>query len=54
MCICCCAFADIGYWFFSQKSEINLSVIGPYVDYLTEKQGVKSIFGKNDFFFFLT
>ncbi|XP_004067729.2 N-acetylneuraminate lyase [Oryzias latipes] len=26
------------------KGEINLSVIGPYVEYLIEKQGVKSIF----------
>lgn len=28
----------------TEEGEINLSVIGPYVDYLTEKQGVKRIF----------
>lgn len=27
--------------------EINLSVIGQYVDYLVEKQGVKNVFGKS-------
>lgn len=27
--------------------EINFSVIGQYVDYLVEKQGVKNIFGKS-------
>ena len=27
--------------------EINFSVIGRYVDYLVEKQGVKNIFGKS-------
>ncbi|XP_037626845.1 N-acetylneuraminate lyase isoform X1 [Sebastes umbrosus] len=26
------------------EGEINLSVIGPYIDYLTEKQGVNNIF----------
>ncbi|XP_014910285.1 N-acetylneuraminate lyase [Poecilia latipinna] len=26
------------------QGEVNLSVIGPYVDYLTEKQGIKGIF----------
>ncbi|CAM9201902.1 unnamed protein product [Lampetra planeri] len=26
------------------QGELNLSEIGPYIDYLTEKQGVKSIF----------
>lgn len=31
---------------FAQISEVNLSVIGPYVDYLIQKQGVNSIFGK--------
>ncbi|XP_069006367.1 N-acetylneuraminate lyase [Embiotoca jacksoni] len=29
---------------FTTQSEVNPSVIGPYVDYLTEKQGVNSIF----------
>ncbi|KAF6714892.1 N-acetylneuraminate lyase [Oryzias melastigma] len=29
---------------FTTEGEINLSVIGPYVQYLIEKQGVKSIF----------
>ncbi|XP_035997219.1 N-acetylneuraminate lyase [Fundulus heteroclitus] len=29
---------------FTAQGEVNLSVIGPYVDYLTEKQGVKGIF----------
>ncbi|KAM6921371.1 N-acetylneuraminate lyase [Xenentodon cancila] len=29
---------------FTTKGEINLSVIEPYIDYLTKKQGVKSIF----------
>ncbi|KAM9848508.1 N-acetylneuraminate lyase isoform 1-T2 [Aulostomus maculatus] len=29
---------------FNDHGEINLSVIGPYIDYLTEKQGVKNIF----------
>ncbi|CAG5864945.1 unnamed protein product [Menidia menidia] len=28
----------------TQHDEINLSVIGPYVDYLAEKQGIKNIF----------
>ncbi|AWP11088.1 putative vesicle-trafficking protein SEC22b-like [Scophthalmus maximus] len=28
----------------TQKGEINLSEIGPYIDYLREKQGVNSIF----------
>lgn len=38
----------VGLYFFtfSQNSEINLSEIGPYIDYLKEKQGVNSIFGK--------
>ena len=27
--------------------EINFSVIGRYVDYLVEEQGVKNIFGKS-------
>lgn len=36
----------VGLYFFtfSQNSEINLSEIGPYIDYLKEKQGVNSIF----------
>lgn len=29
---------------FTLQGEINLSEIGPYIDYLTEKQGIKSIF----------
>lgn len=29
---------------FTTEGEINLSEIGPYIDYLTEKQGVKNIF----------
>ena len=29
-----------------KNSEINLTEIEPYIDYLVEKQGVKSIFGK--------
>uniref|UniRef100_A0A665V9C8 N-acetylneuraminate lyase n=1 Tax=Echeneis naucrates TaxID=173247 RepID=A0A665V9C8_ECHNA len=29
---------------FTAEGEINLSVIGPYIDYLKEKQGVDSIF----------
>ncbi|XP_015238116.1 PREDICTED: N-acetylneuraminate lyase [Cyprinodon variegatus] len=29
---------------FTAQGEVNLSVIGPYVDYLKEKQGVKGIF----------
>ncbi|XP_070765148.1 N-acetylneuraminate lyase [Enoplosus armatus] len=29
---------------FTTEGEINLSEIGPYIDYLTEKQGVNSIF----------
>ncbi|ELK25861.1 N-acetylneuraminate lyase [Myotis davidii] len=29
----------------TEHGEINLSVIGQYVDYLVEKQGVKNIFG---------
>ncbi|MED6279824.1 hypothetical protein CHARACLAT_004695 [Characodon lateralis] len=29
---------------FTAQGEVNLSVIGPYVDYLTEKQGIKGIF----------
>ncbi|KAM3876137.1 N-acetylneuraminate lyase [Diretmus argenteus] len=29
---------------FTPEGEINLSEIGPYVDYLTTKQGVKNIF----------
>lgn len=33
------------YQFF-QNREINLLEIGPYIDYLTKKQGVKNIFGK--------
>ncbi|XP_029988866.1 N-acetylneuraminate lyase isoform X1 [Sphaeramia orbicularis] len=28
----------------TNQGEINLSVIGPYIDYLTETQGVKSVF----------
>lgn len=31
---------------FSQNSEINLTEIGRYIDYLSKKQGVNSIFGK--------
>lgn len=27
-------------------SELNLPIIGPYIDYLLEKQGVRSVFGK--------
>lgn len=42
----CYLFAEFAYC-LPLVSEINLSVIGPYVDYLTEKQGVKRIFGKN-------
>ncbi|XP_068447558.1 N-acetylneuraminate lyase [Clinocottus analis] len=29
---------------FTPQGEVNLAAIGPYVDYLTEKQGIKSIF----------
>ncbi|XP_035508915.1 N-acetylneuraminate lyase [Morone saxatilis] len=29
---------------FTTQGEINLSKIGPYIDYLTEKQGINSIF----------
>ncbi|XP_040897085.1 N-acetylneuraminate lyase isoform X1 [Toxotes jaculatrix] len=29
---------------FTPQGEVNLSEIGPYIDYLTEKQGVNSIF----------
>ncbi|XP_074524405.1 N-acetylneuraminate lyase [Halichoeres trimaculatus] len=29
---------------FTTQGEINLSLIGPYIDYLTQKQGVNSIF----------
>uniref|UniRef100_A0A1A8GGD0 N-acetylneuraminate lyase n=1 Tax=Nothobranchius korthausae TaxID=1143690 RepID=A0A1A8GGD0_9TELE len=29
---------------FTPQGEVNLSVIGPYVDYLSEQQGVKGIF----------
>ncbi|XP_061833932.1 N-acetylneuraminate lyase isoform X1 [Nerophis lumbriciformis] len=29
---------------FTSQGEINLSEIGPYIDYLTEKQGVNSVF----------
>ncbi|XP_042337778.1 N-acetylneuraminate lyase [Plectropomus leopardus] len=29
---------------FTTEGELNLSVIGPYIDYLKDKQGVKSIF----------
>ncbi|XP_072245795.1 N-acetylneuraminate lyase [Leuresthes tenuis] len=29
---------------FTQEGEVNLSQIGPYIDYLTKKQGVKNIF----------
>ncbi|GAA6235046.1 N-acetylneuraminate lyase isoform X1 [Lates japonicus] len=29
---------------FTSEGEINLSEIGPYIDYLTEKQGVNSVF----------
>ncbi|XP_037530696.1 N-acetylneuraminate lyase [Nematolebias whitei] len=29
---------------FTSQGEINLSVIGPYIDYLSEQQGVKGIF----------
>ncbi|XP_076009660.1 N-acetylneuraminate lyase [Genypterus blacodes] len=29
---------------FTQEGEINLSVIGPYIDYLREKHGVNNIF----------
>ncbi|XP_054646146.1 N-acetylneuraminate lyase isoform X2 [Dunckerocampus dactyliophorus] len=29
---------------FTSQGEVNLSEIGPYIDYLTEKQGVNSIF----------
>lgn len=35
----------------SQNSEINLMEIGPYIDYLIEKQGIKNIFGRVFFFF---
>lgn len=38
---------------FSQNSEINLTEIGRYIDYLTKKQGVNSIFGKFTSGFFL-
>lgn len=34
------------FFTISQNSEINLLEIGPYIDYLTEKQGVRNIFGK--------
>lgn len=30
--------------------EIDLSVIGPYIDYLIEKQNVKSVFSKSNLF----
>uniref|UniRef100_A0A3Q1GG20 N-acetylneuraminate lyase n=1 Tax=Acanthochromis polyacanthus TaxID=80966 RepID=A0A3Q1GG20_9TELE len=29
---------------FDSKCEVNLSQIGPYIDYLTKRQGVKSVF----------
>ncbi|KAM7388380.1 hypothetical protein PAMP_024558 [Pampus punctatissimus] len=29
---------------FTSQGEVNLSEIGPYIDYLREKQGIKSIF----------
>ncbi|XP_073332713.1 N-acetylneuraminate lyase [Pagrus major] len=29
---------------FTAEGDLNLSEIGPYIDYLTEKQGVKNIF----------
>uniref|UniRef100_A0A8C6MGL9 N-acetylneuraminate pyruvate lyase n=1 Tax=Nothobranchius furzeri TaxID=105023 RepID=A0A8C6MGL9_NOTFU len=29
---------------FTPQGEVNLSVIGPYIDYLSEQQGVKGIF----------
>lgn len=41
------------FFTFSPNSEINLSEIGPYIDYLTEKQGVNNIFGKFSSGFFL-
>lgn len=41
------------FFTFSQNSEINLSVIGPYIDYLKEKQGVNNVFGKFTCGFFL-
>lgn len=41
------------FFTFSQNSEINLSVIGPYIDYLKEKQGVNKVFGKFTGGFFL-
>lgn len=52
-CICISCPAHIlpkwVYWIpfkCSQNSEVNLTEIGPYIDYLIEKQGVKNIFGK--------
>lgn len=41
------------FFTFSQNSELNLSVIGPYIDYLKEKQGVNNVFGKFTCGFFL-
>lgn len=38
--------SEIYFFPFNPNSEINLSIIGPYVDYLSEQQGVKGIFGK--------
>lgn len=35
------------FFFLVSFREINLSVIGQYVDYLVEEQGVKNIFGKS-------
>lgn len=41
------------FFTFSQNSELNLSVIGPYIDYLKEKQSVNNVFGKFTCGFFL-
>lgn len=34
--------------YFICVSEVNLAVIGQYVDFLVEKQGVRKIFGEYD------
>lgn len=38
------------FFIFAAFREINLSVIGPYIDYLIEKQNVKSVFSKSNLF----
>lgn len=38
------------FFIFAVFREINLSVIGPYIEYLVEKQDVKSVFSKSNLF----